>query len=125
MAVKFSDATREAIKIRSGLRCDLCGARTTGGQIHHRQPRGMGGSKYDDVKGSSANGLYVHPHCHEEIESNRLRAISHGWLVVQADDPRKVPVRLWDGWWLLADDGTMTRASQVDGSAEVDAGAGR
>lgn len=110
--MRFSEATREKIKFRARLRCEVCGARVDAGQIHHRQPGGMGGSKHDEVKGSCANGLWVHPFCHDTIEMNRLYALSMGWLVKQGDDPAAAPVKLWDGWWLLAEDATMRK---VDG----------
>lgn len=110
--VKFSESTRTKIKFRSSNRCELCGSRLVNGQIHHRQPRGMGGSPHDEAKGGAANGLHVHFKCHELIEQNRAKALEYGWLVPQHGDSSLTPVRLWDGWWLLADDGSM---SQVKG----------
>lgn len=118
--MRFTESTRVKIKMRAGMRCDLCGGRTTGGQIHHRQPRGMGGSANDEAKGTPANGLYVHPHCHENIEMDRTRSLKYGWLVRQSDEAEHMPVLLYDGWWLLAADGTMAK---VDRPVEVDAAA--
>lgn len=109
--MKFSDKTRDVIKARAKMRCELCGAMTRDGQIHHRQPRGMGGS-LDRRRGAAANGLYVHPKCHERIESFRSVAYHYGWLVSSNDDPRLVPVKLWDGWWRLGDSGEMTKVER-------------
>lgn len=106
----FTEKTRDMIRMRSGHRCEICGARIPKGegQVHHRQPRGMGGTD-DPGKESVVNGLFVHPGCHRKIELNRTRALESGWLVRQSDDPGKVPVRLFDGWWLLNADGTMRK----------------
>ena len=110
--MKFSEHDREVIKTRAANRCELCGSRLIGGHIHHRQPRGMGGSRHNVAKGSPANGLWIHPGCHMTIEMSRSQALENGWLVRQSDDPTQVPVRLWDFWWLLADDGTMTKVDR-------------
>ncbi len=110
--MKFTESVRALIKLRANNRCELCGSRLLGGHIHHRQPRGMGGSRTVESKGSAANGLWIHPGCHMTIELSRARALDKGWLIKQGQDPASTPVRLWDGWWLLADDGTMAR---VDG----------
>lgn len=82
-----------------------------GAQIHHRRPRGMGGTKQRE-SGNAANGLLLHPSCHERVERNRSAALAAGWLVPQHADPAEVPVRLWDGWALLSDDGSLTRVGE-------------
>ena len=105
----FSTATRARIHARAKGRCEVCGARiVNGGQIHHRKPRGMGGTS-DSGKASCANGLWVHPRCHDRIESQRVRAIENGWLVPQTAVPEFVPVKLWDGLFLLSPDGSMRK----------------
>lgn len=110
--MKFTESVRELIKLRAAGRCEICGSRVLGGHIHHRQPRGMGGSRKDESKGSAANGLYIHPGCHVTVEMSRSRALDQGWLMKQGQEPTEVPVRLWDGWWLLADDGTMSKVQR-------------
>src|SRR6056300_1190773 len=76
------------------------------GQIHHRKPRGMGGTK-DPASRSAANGLLVHFRCHERIERNREESYAFGWLVLQTQDSHETPVRLHHGWFLLNDDGSV------------------
>lgn len=86
-------------------------------QIHHRKPRGMGGTKNPESR-SASNGLYVHFKCHEKIERNRADAYETGFLVHQYEDPKEVPVRRIDDWVLLDDDGgyrVLTRAWGPEG----------
>ncbi len=105
--MKFSTKNREIIKNRANGSCEVCGVTLrVYAQIHHRRPRGMGGTK-QQVAGSPANGLYVHQKCHETIERNRSTGLRKGWLVRQGDDPVQVPVQLWYGWRLLRDDGSV------------------
>lgn len=104
--MKFNDKVRDLIRTRSRDKCEICGATCLFGQIHHRRPRGMGGSK-DPSCGSPANGIWVHAMCHHNIESRRKEALDYGWLVRQGVDPSSVPFKRWAGWVLLQDDGTM------------------
>ena len=69
-------------------------------QIHHRRPRGMGGSD-DPLTNTSANGLHFCYGCHDGAEKHRQTALDRGWLVPQGVDPASVPVRLFDGLYLL------------------------
>jgi hypothetical protein len=74
----------------------------------------MGGTKRND-SGLPGNCLVVHPSCHAMIETSRERALRNGWLVSQWKDPQTVPVKLWSGWALLRDDGSVLhKASNVD-----------
>lgn len=103
--MKFSEETRSLIRKRANDRCEVCGARTPYHQIHHRRPRGMGGSR-DPLAGSAANGLWIHPSCHAKIESNRDEAYEKGYLVHQGHDPSAVPVKVGLHWYLFTHDGT-------------------
>lgn len=70
----------------------------------------MGGTS-DESLASPENGLYLHFLCHERVERNRATSYLMGYLVAAVDNPREVPVRLWDGWWMLDDDGSLIPAS--------------
>ena len=70
----------------------------------------MGGTSLPSV-GGPHNGLLLHPRCHDRIESDRRAAYLNGWLVTKQDDPATVPVRLWDGWYMLGEDGSLSPAS--------------
>lgn len=122
--MKFSTKVRDKIKNRAHGSCEVCGF-TIGysAQIHHRKPRGMGGSR-SEQSGSISNGLFIHPKCHAQIESDRKKAMSMGFLIYQGDDPDKVPVRLWYGWHYLNNDGSVTQyQKEVDrGEASLPSG---
>lgn len=108
--MKFTETVRNQIKERSKQRCEVCTAYAFHAQIHHRKPRGMGGSK-DPVSGSAANGLWVHPACHSKIESQRSWAFDRGYLVKQSDDPRTAPIKINGLWWLLDEEGNRKPSS--------------
>lgn len=105
--MKFTDGVRDQIRKRANDRCEMCGAITAYHQVHHRRPRGMGGSK-DTASGTAANGLWVHPSCHAKIESDREKAYEKGYLVYQGHDPAKVPVKIGLHWYLLDEDGSRS-----------------
>ena len=105
--MKFTEKTRKIIRERAASRCEMCGVHCSDGQIHHRQARGMGGSR-DAESRSAANGLYLHDRCHAKIESNRTDAYEKGWLVHKWEDSGEKPVLMWDGWKVLGADGTLT-----------------
>lgn len=92
--------------------CELCGVPVAfiddDGQvtplaaysIHHRQPRGMGGTS-DPAANSATNLLLLcgtgTTGCHGMVESQRALAVAHGWLVPKPLDPSSKPVRLFFG----------------------------
>ena len=102
---------------RAGGRCEVCGQACKVGHAHHRRPQQAGGTSSLEVQ-SAANLIWIHPECHEHIESFRTHSYQLGLLVFQSADPAKVPVRLHGGWCLLGDDGSMTRVNPPD-DAEV------
>ena len=113
--MKFSQKTRDLIHHRAKGKCEKCGIPLPGGlaQIHHRRPRGMGGTNRKETA-SAANGLYVHLKCHMDIESNRTAALDNGWLVPQVAEPKDVPVKLWNGWFLLTPEGSIDPVRATD-----------
>jgi hypothetical protein len=78
----------------------MCGLTVTGPHFHHRKPRRAGGTR-DPRVGLPSNGMYLHPACHERIESDRVESYRNGWLLAAAEFPDEVPVRRWDGWVFL------------------------
>lgn len=95
-----SPTVRRLVVERDGG-CLRCGGEAT--NIHHRRPRGMGGTRDPAVNapsnlvalcGSGTTG------CHGWIESHRAQALADGWLVSRWGDPAKVPIfvrgeRIW------------------------------
>lgn len=101
--------------------CERCGC-NLGENIHHRRPRGMGGSKVPATNlpsnllwlcGSGTTG------CHGWIESHRAEAKANGWLLEQWQSPLETPVRVHDRGLVLLDNiGGMTPALlELDGAA--------
>ena len=115
-AGEFSPATVALIWDRDRGLCAwgggvIRGDRGADWSVHHREPRGMGGSRRRHVAGA-ANGLLLHGHgvsrCHGRVEVDRELAIAAGFLVSRlgVQRPCEVPVRhAVHGWVLLADVG--------------------
>jgi hypothetical protein len=97
----------EDVKQRDNYECAVCGLPVTGlGHVHHRKPRGMGGSGVVNIM---SNLLFLHPSCHlRHVEEQRQRAIENGWLVVGDAHPAEVPlIYKLNDWVYLSDDGHM------------------
>lgn len=103
----FTLKVRDAIRLRASGHCERCGVSVVDrpASIHHRRPRGMGGSKSHEWEtpecgvvlcGTGTTG------CHGYVESHRTEAAEQGWLVPRRDPrhPRDVPV-FADGVWYL------------------------
>ena len=119
----FSEEVKNAVLLRSKGRCEMCGTSSEAVHFHHRQPRQMGGTS-NPLVGGADNALLLHPRCHDRVEKNRATSYLMGWLVTKQDDPAQVPVRLWDGWYTLGRDGTLSPTSpvgQAEGGSEGEA----
>lgn len=98
--MKFSTNVRKVVLLRAEGRCEGCGLKGSL-QLHHRRPRGMGGST-DPKAGTAANALALCSGCHLQVaEQKRDGAREMGWLIPQGTDPEETPVRLYDGWFWL------------------------
>lgn len=84
----FSPAVRALITARSSGKCEICGLHAAD-EIHHRRPRGMGGSKRPDTNTASA-GVHLCRDCHRLVELHRSVAFTCGWLVSQYAEPSAV-----------------------------------
>lgn len=99
-------ATRTLVTDRSAGFCEVCGHRA-GSNIHHRAPRGMGGTKRNihtpewllHVCGSGTTG------CHGYIESHRDEAYTNGWLLRASADPSTPALLYRHTWVILTPDG--------------------
>ncbi len=99
----FSSVVRALVMDRCGGICEKCGD-STAVQLHHRRPRGAGGTRRTDTNQPS-NALALCEGCHRYIESHRDWSTVHGWLVNQAHSPAAVTVCLHHGWAVLDDAG--------------------
>lgn len=100
--IGFSKSVRELVLARANGQCERCGVDADNLQLHHRRPRGMGGSRRKDTNLAS-NSLALCPPCHCAIESDRELSLWAGWLVRQGRDPAVMPV-FRQGRWVLLDD---------------------
>jgi hypothetical protein len=110
-----SPAVREmviqrATDVSGVVLCDRCGNPITGEfSVHHRDPRGMGGSRNGDphhpanllaVDGSGVTG------CHGHIESHRTEAYEQGFLIRgTVATPETTPVFRHLQTWVIPGDG--------------------
>jgi hypothetical protein len=98
---------RENVLARSGGVCECCGLERYE-SLHHRTPRGMGGST-DPALNSPANIVAVCGHgtagCHGKIEVSRAVATEYGWLVPRGQDPGTAPILYRGVWCVLAPGG--------------------
>jgi hypothetical protein len=105
---------RSLVKARDDFHCQMCGkALWVGeGNTHHRLNKGRGGSAVLErasilitACGSGTLG------CHGAVTENPDWARSIGWLLPRNNpdiDPELEPILTFEGWYLLADDGTRT-----------------
>ncbi len=99
----FPDDVRDMVAARCGGRCEICGGAPME-QLHHRRPRGMGGSQRPETN-TASNALGVCAGCHLLVESNRYHAGKRGWIVSQRNNPADVEVLIRGTYRLLDDAG--------------------
>lgn len=77
---------RELVMRRARMRCQKCGKNLAsgGGDIHHRRPRGMGGT-HDTTVNLPENLMLLCRDCHRWVEENRLEAKRRGYLLNRRD----------------------------------------
>lgn len=102
----YSKADRQTIITRDQGLCRRCTTANTA-DIHHRSPRGMGGSP---AANTLANGVLLCRPCHEHIERYRSLARMDGWLVPRGTDPAEVPVTdVWGRRYWLTQTGEVRK----------------
>lgn len=114
MSSAFTDSQRARCYERAMGRCEVCGRLLppVGFNLHHRQGRGMGGSK---VETTCADGLVVcgmgnYSGCHAYIEAHRRWAEDRGYRVPRNGGQRPIdaPVLVRGEWLLLNADGSTS-----------------
>jgi 5-methylcytosine-specific restriction protein A len=117
----FPPKVRRLIMERAGIEGDWVRDEVSGmwvhvedAQLHHRIPRGSGGSKRPEVN-QSANGLVLSPTTHYRVEVNRRDALKKGWLIskLSVELPFSVPVLLHHGWVVLDNQGGWERTEEA------------
>jgi hypothetical protein len=105
---------KAVVRLRSGDRCEICGARAT--QHQHRIRRGMGGSSRNPLIHRVSSLLHVCDE-HAYAADHDPDRYDFGWSVHRGQDTATVPVRLADGWYLLDDEGGRHAAPNGGGAA--------
>lgn len=112
-AAEFSDGVKAMVFARANGRCERCGSKAVRYQFHHRNARGMGGTRKVTL-GLAWNALLLDPSCHDTVESRRTDALALGFLVRTNDDPAEIPVMLaWLGWSVLTSGGGVRVLSVI------------
>lgn len=110
----FSKRTADRIVARDQGCCARCGrhvvtaVRGVDWAIHHRRPRGTGGTSVEWVD-EAANGVVLCAACHWNVELNRTVATAQGFLVSMHGEARSEEVPIVHavlGRVRLLDDGT-------------------
>ena len=94
--------------------CEICGL-LRAATAHHRDPRGMGGTR-SAAANRPVNLILVCDPCHRQVESHRADAYREGWLVHTDVDPATVPVWLGGAYFLLSDDGSRVLYTEPEGT---------
>ena len=101
-------ATRAVVWRRDGHACVRCGETQGSLSLHHRLPRGAGGSTAPRTNGA-ANLILLcgsgTTGCHGWVESNRTESYDLGYLVRRGSEPAAVPVLHRTRWVQLGADG--------------------
>ncbi|WP_433568107.1 hypothetical protein ACQP1O_42905 (plasmid) [Nocardia sp. CA-151230] len=103
----FPASARRLIAARSGGICEIADCPEAAVHMHHRRPRGLGGTSVPWVN-RAANGLHICLEHHAFIESHRTLALVQGWLISQhmvEKQAADVPVLRRGRSVLLSDDG--------------------
>lgn len=111
---KDVEAARSLVRARDGHWCQMCGKSIVDrpSSIHHRLNRGSGGSalleRASILIRLCGDGVFG---CHGWIGRNPTAAGQTGWLLPRNNpdiDPAREPILTFEGWFLLADDGSRT-----------------
>ena len=114
----FSRETRALIRARSGGICEIGDCIDQAVHMHHRRPRGIGGTSLAWVNGT-ANALHTCLEHHAFIESHRTLAFVQGWLISQHRTDAiaaDIPVQRRGKSVLLSDDGGIRRIGGEEAS---------
>ncbi len=114
----ISPKTRQSVYDREAGCCARCGVHCLTGphSVHHRRPKGMGGSS-STATASLANLILLCgtgvTGCHGWVESNRTLATRAGWLCPSWADPADWPVERRPGVWSQPGEGWAAVAGPV------------
>lgn len=93
MGDQIPAANRQLVMGRAFGRCERCQMPTLAAHIHHRRPKGSGGSKAPD-RHDVANLVWLDPECHRWVHDHPRDAAAAGFIVPRSSGrhPLEVPV---------------------------------
>lgn len=93
MADKIPKANRQTVQGRAFGRCERCLRPTLSGHLHHRRPKGLGGSSAPD-RHDVSNLVHLCPDCHSWAHSYPNGATENGYLIPRSSgmSPLEVPI---------------------------------
>lgn len=120
MADQIPAANRRLVYERASGHCERCCMTTTVPHLHHRRPKGLGGSSAPD-RHAVSNLAHLCPTCHREVHANPRMSAEDGWIVPRSSGlaPAAVPVvnLLGSSAW-LSDDGQYLLEAEVASDAQ-------
>ena len=93
MADQIPKVNRQLVQGRAFGRCERCLEATLCGHLHHRRPKGLGGSKAPD-RHDVSNLVYLCPADHSWAHGNPSEAAESGFIVPRSsgNHPLDVPI---------------------------------
>lgn len=93
MADQIPAANRRAVHDRAAGHCERCAMTTTVPHLHHRRPKGLGGSSRAD-RHAVSNLVQLCPTCHQQVHANPAMSAEDGWIVPRSSglEPAEVPI---------------------------------
>lgn len=84
------ETARKAALARDEERCRRCLRSAT--DVHHRKPKGIGGTSDEERAFGLANLVSLCRECHNRVHANPEESYREGWLVHSWQDPGDIPV---------------------------------
>ena len=101
------ETAKRIVVSRDGGNCLRCMNEAT--DVHHRQPRKMGGTSNEYIAFGLANLVSLCRRCHDLIHSEPALAYDSGWLVRTGYDPAEIPLETGSFTLWLTPQGAIKR----------------
>jgi 5-methylcytosine-specific restriction endonuclease McrA len=104
---------RKLVLARDCEKCLRCLGEAT--DVHHRKPKGMGGTSDPEVAFGLANLVSLCRECHNGIHGAPAQSYLSGYLVHSWDDPASTPLLVKPGsvYMWLRPDGSFERCGEI------------
>lgn len=109
------ERARKQVLLRDGGKCLFCLGDAT--DVHHRRPKGMGGTSNSYIAFGMANLVSLCREHHSWIHAHPEQGYKSGFLVHSWEDPADIPLVLKPGSFLikLTPSGELERMGEPDG----------